>query len=223
MEPEQEAPVSVAVIDDDPMICQAMAMIVTSQSEGRIAVAFTATDGDEAVKLAGEHQPDVMLMDIAMPRVDGIEATRRIASLPRHPHVLMLTSVNPKDTIERAIEAGAEGFISKADNARDIVSRILEAAQGTPQFNAASQKQLAGALRRHQNFTRVEEARRQLDRLPQRVRETVLLAAEGASNSEIAGTMYISERTVKAHLSEAMATLGMNRVQLARLVERAEL
>lgn len=139
-------PIRVSVIDDDPMICQAMSLILNDYSHGRIEVASTSTDGETCVRRAAEEKPDVVLMDIAMPGVDGIEATRLLRSLSPAPHVLILTSLSPSGTVERAVEAGAEGFVSKTDAADDIIRRIIGVCEGAPQFNTASQKQLIDDL-----------------------------------------------------------------------------
>lgn len=216
-------PVTVSVVDDDPMICQAMRLILTDYSDGRIEVVSTSTDGEQAVRQAEVEHPDVVLMDIAMPGVDGIEATARLRALQPAPHVLMLTSLSPKNTVERAVEAGAEGFVSKTDAPDAIIRRVLGVCEGAPQFNTASQRQLIGELNRQRPQSRRDEARAMLDALPDREREAVLLAAEGYTNAEIAQRMYISERTAKAHLSAAADRLCMSRVQMARLVERADL
>ncbi|WP_044580622.1 response regulator transcription factor [Bifidobacterium longum] len=212
-------PIRVSVIDDDPMICQAMSLILNDYSHGRIEVASTSTDGETCVRRAAEEKPDVVLMDIAMPGVDGIEATRLLRSLSPAPHVLILTSLSPSGTVERAVEAGAEGFVSKTDAADDIIRRIIGVCEGAPQFNTASQKQLIDDLSVTRPRSRRDEARALLDR----EREAVMLAAEGYTNAEIASRMFISERTAKAHLSSAANKLDMGRVQMARLVERADL
>lgn len=162
-------------------------------------------------------------MDIAMPGMDGIETTRRLRALPRPPHVLVLTSLSPSGTVERAIEAGAEGFVSKTDAPEEIIRRITDVCVGLPQFNPASQRQLINDLNTQQPQSRRDEARAMLDALPEREREAVVLAAEGFTNAEIAERMFISERTVKAHISSAADKLRMGRVQMARLVERADL
>lgn len=217
------APIRVSVIDDDPMICQAMSLILTDYSDGRITVASTSTDGEDCIRHAADEHPDVVLMDIAMPGMDGIEATRRLRSLPCAPHVLILTSLSPSGTVERAIEAGAEGFVSKTDAPDDIIRRIIGVCTGAPQFNTTSQRQLIDELSRTRSRMRRDDARALLDTLPEREREAVMLAAEGYTNAEIASRMFISERTAKAHLSSAADRLNMGRVQMARLVERADL
>ncbi|WP_094729874.1 response regulator transcription factor [Bifidobacterium hapali] len=216
-------PVTVAIVDDDPMVCQAMQLILTDYSNGDIRVVFTSTSGSDAVERASKELPDVILMDIAMPGMDGIEAARQLRALPRAPHVLMLTSLNPSHTVERSVEAGAEGFVSKTDAPQEIIRRVLDVCQGAPQFNVASQRQLIADLGTQRPIARRDEARRLLDSLPERERETVILAAEGYTNAQIAARMFISERTAKAHLSSAADKLCMGRVQLARLVERADL
>lgn len=215
--------VTVSVIDDDPMIGQAMRLILEDYSDGLVSVVSTSTSGEDAILHAREERPDVVLMDIAMPHMDGIETTRQLRALPHPPHVLMLTSLNPSDTVERAIEAGAQGFISKTDAPEDIIRRVIDVCDGLPQFNPASQQQLIAGLSAQQPQSRRDEARSMLDTLPERERDAVILAAEGYTNAEIGRRMFISERTVKAHLSSASEKLCMGRVQMARLVERADL
>ena len=113
--------------------------------------------------------------------------------------MLILTSLSPSGTVERAVEAGAEGFVSKTDAADDIIRRIIGVCEGAPQFNTASQKQLIDDLSVTRPRSRRDEARALLDALPDREREAVMLAAEGYTNAEIASRMFISERTAKAH------------------------
>ena len=133
-ENSNDRPITVGVIDDDPMICQAMRLILEDYSAGRLNVVFTCTDGSQAIDETTGHHPDVALMDIAMPGMDGIETTRRLRALPRPPHVLILTSLSPSGTVERAIEAGAEGFVSKTDAPEEIIRRITDVCVGLPQF-----------------------------------------------------------------------------------------
>lgn len=153
-ENSDDRPITVGVIDDDPMICQAMRLILEDYSTGRLNVVFTCTDGGQAVDEAGRHHPDVVLMDIAMPSMDGIEATRRLRALPQPPHVLILTSLSPSGTVERAVEAGAEGFVSKTDAPEDIIRRITDVCDGLPQFNPSSQRQLINDLNMQQPQSR---------------------------------------------------------------------
>lgn len=131
-----------------------MRLILEDYSTGRLNVVFTCTDGGQAVDEAGRHHPDVVLMDIAMPSMDGIEATRRLRALPQPPHVLILTSLSPSGTVERAVEAGAEGFVSKTDAPEDIIRRITDVCDGLPQFNPSSQRQLINDLNMQQPQSR---------------------------------------------------------------------
>ncbi|WEV73186.1 response regulator transcription factor [Bifidobacterium sp. ESL0790] len=216
-------PITVSVIDDDPLICQTLAMILAESSDGAIKVLSTATDGVQALEHVQQEHPDVVLMDIDMPGMDGIEATRRMLALTPRPHVLILTALSPSSTVQRAIEAGAEGFVSKTDPAENIVEHIKDVCLGSPQFNTDSQRQLMSDLEKDRFRSRRDEARRLLDSLGERERKAAMLAAEGLSNAEIAKSMFISERTVKAELSAACAKLDVNRVLLGRIVERADL
>ena len=199
-ENSDDRPITVGVIDDDPMICQAMRLILEDYSTGRLNVVFTCTDGGQAVDEAGRHHPDVVLMDVAMPGMDGIEATRRLRALPQPPHVLILTSLSPSGTVERAVEAGAEGFVSKTDAPEDIIRRITDVCDGLPQFNPSSQRQLINDLNMQQPQSRRDEARKT---------EEIRKQAAGALD--------------EAHISSAGDRLCMGRVQMARLVERADL
>ncbi|MCI1935401.1 MAG: response regulator transcription factor [Bifidobacteriaceae bacterium] len=216
--------VTVGIIDDDPMICQAMSLILTDYSHGALAVAFTARSVEEGLRLSEGMPPNVVLMDINIPGgKDGIEGTYAFRRLPVPPHVLILTSLSPSGMAERAIEAGAEGFVSKTDPPQEMIQRVLGVQQGSPQFNAGSQRQLLRELNSDKPMQRQAAARAALDSLSERERTAVLLSAQGLRNIEIAEKMFISERTVKAHLSTAADKLGLNRIQLARLVERAGL
>lgn len=216
-------PITVSVIDDDPLICQTLAMILAESSDGNIEVLSTATDGAQALEHAKQEHPDVVLMDIDMPGMDGIEATRRMLSLTPRPHVLILTALSPSSTVQLAIEAGAEGFVSKTDPAENIVKHVQDVCLGSPQFNTDSQHQLMNDLEKDRFRSRRDEARRLLNSLGERERKAAMLAAEGLSNAEIAKSMFISERTVKAELSSACTKLDVNRVLLGRIVERADL
>lgn len=118
MNDSEQHVITVSVIDDDPLVCQAMSMILRDYSQGRVSVVSTSTDGATAVRNADSEHPDVVLMDVAMPGIDGIETTRRLRALRNPPHVLILTSLNPSNTVERSVEAGAEGFVSRPTRRR---------------------------------------------------------------------------------------------------------
>jgi DNA-binding NarL/FixJ family response regulator len=216
--------IRVSIVDDDPMICQSVSLILTDYSQGRLNVVYTAYSVEEALEKAKHHAVDVVLMDVNIPGgMDGIGGTSAFRKLPGTPHVLILTSLSPSGMAERAIEAGAEGFVSKTDSPQEMIHRVVGVYEGTPQFNAASQKQLLRELTAKKPMGRRAGARAALDELSERERTAVILSAQGLRNNEIAEKMFISERTVKVHLSAAADKLGLNRIQLARLVERADL
>lgn len=221
--PTSSGTILVSIVDNDPMICQTMQVIIDDYSQGQVRVVSTSLNADDAVAHARQEKPNLILMDLSMPGCDGIEATKRLRRLTNPPHVLILTSLSPSDTVEKAVEAGAEGFISKTDPPKEIISRIIKACKDEPQFNAVSTRQLIHSLSYSRPMTRRNQARAMLDSLSERERQATILASEGMTNAEIGRTMYISERTVKAHLSAACDSLDMSRVQLARLVERADL
>ena len=161
-----DAPITVIIADDDPMICQTMALILQDYSRGRIRVLDTCADGMQAVAATERDHPDVVLMDIDMPAMDGIEATDRVRRVSPGTHVLILTSLSPQRTVERAVEMGAEGFISKTDAPQTIIERIIAVCLGEPQFNQAAQRQLLDDMASARFNAREDEAKRMLDSLP---------------------------------------------------------
>lgn len=216
-----DTPIRLIIADDDPMIRQSLELLLTQASQGSIDVVATCPDGQSTVDAAAALHPDVALIDIDMPGMNGIDATHIIKQSDSAIRVLILTSLSPQNAVERAIEKGADGFISKADDIRKIIDYITEVNAGAPQFSDSSTQQLLTDMRAAKLNSRQDEARALLHSLPERERETVIYAAQGLSNQEIAIEMCISERTVKAHLMAACDKLNMNRIMLARLVERA--
>lgn len=211
-------------MDDDPLICQSLELILRDYSQGEIEVIATCTSGEECMQAVSAHEFDVILLDIHLPQMSGIDVTRLLTAHDPHPSIVMLTSLTPRDVAQQCVEAGAQGFISKTDSPEDIIRAVRGAARGIPQFNQNAQHQLLNDIASQQFRSRRDEARQLLRSLPDREYQAVILAARGLTNSEIAAEMYISERTAKAHLSSACTHLGlasMNRVLLGRIVERA--
>ena len=204
-ENSDDRPITVGVIDDDPMICQAMRLILEDYSTGRLNVVFTCTDGGQAVDEAGRHHPDVVLMDIAMPGMDGIEATRRIAASGAPTRIVILTASAGRESILRAIDAGALGYMLKDAPPGDLLEGIRAAARGDAPLDPKAARQLVAE--RHGSGA---------PQLTGREREVLELVAEGLPNKLIARRLEISEKTVKAHLTRVYDRIGVtDRTQAA--------
>ena len=170
-------------------------------------------DGMEAVQLAREHAPDVVLMDIQMPRLDGIAATARVCALPgRAPRVLVLTTFDQDDHLYDAARAGATGFLLKTASPEQLVAAVRTAASGETLLAPAITRRLLDEFtRRPPPGTAVPP---EIATLTGREREVLVLVARGLSNAEVARELVVSEGTVKSHLNRLLAKLGVrDRVQ----------
>jgi DNA-binding NarL/FixJ family response regulator len=179
------------------------------EAAGDIVVVAEAANGAEAVAAAGKHAPDVVLMDIRMPVMDGIEATRR---LPRH-RVLILTTFGLDEYIIDALRAGASGFLLKDAPTAEVVAAVRAVAGGDAVLSATVTRQLLDQVGRRlpAAVSRVPE---DLAGLTEREREVLRLLAAGLSNAEVAGALVVSEATVKTHVSHLLSKLGLrDRVQ----------
>ena len=181
-----------------------------------------AADGDEVIDAVNAHHPDVVLMDLQMARVGGLTAIAELRRRPSAPAVIALTSFGDDETVLAAVRAGAKGFLAKDADPQDIAAAVERVAAGDGALDPAS----AGAAIRH--LARVLDDQRQarahaaLVALTDREREVAALVPSGLSNAEIGARTFCSESTVKAHLSRAMAKLGIaSRTELAVLVDRA--
>ncbi len=203
--------IRVAVADDQPLFCSGIAMLVESQDD--LVFAGEAHDGEAAVALAREERPDVLLMDVRMPVLDGIAATARIlaeageAGEAGAPRVIVLTTFERDELVERAIRAGAHGFVLKDTTPEFVLAAIRTVHTG---HAVIAPKQTAELFRAAAH--RHPEA---IAGLSAREKEVFLLAARGQSNGEIGEVAFISEATVKSHMRSILAKLGLtSRVQL---------
>lgn len=200
--------IRVAVADDQPLFCSGIAMLVESQDD--LVFAGEAHDGEAAVALAREERPDVLLMDVRMPVLDGIAATARIlaeAGEAGAPRVIVLTTFERDELVERAIRAGAHGFVLKDTTPEFVLAAIRTVHTG---HAVIAPKQTADLFRAAAH--RRPEA---IAGLSAREKEVFLLAARGQSNGEIGEVAFISEATVKSHMRSILAKLGLtSRVQL---------
>ncbi|MEA2157946.1 MAG: hypothetical protein QOD66_326 [Solirubrobacteraceae bacterium] len=197
----------VVIADDQPMMRAGFKTVL--EATGDIEVVAEAGNGEEAVRAAEEHSPDVVLMDIRMPGVDGIEATRR---LPRQ-RVLILTTFGLDQYIIEALRAGASGFLLKDAPIHELVAAVRAVAAGDAVLSAAVTRQLLDQVARRLPAA-VSQRPEELDLLTDREREVLRMLANGLSNTEIANALYLSEATVKSHVSRLLGKLGLrNRVQ----------
>jgi len=204
--------VRVLIVDDQPLMRTGFRMIV--EAEPDITVVGQAGDGHEAVELAARVRPDVVLMDIRMPRMDGIEATRRLAGPDaRDPvKVLILTTFDLDELVVGALRAGASGFLLKDAPPEDLVEAIRVVARGDALIAPSVTRRL---LDRFAHSVMVEEAKPAvLDTLTARELEVLTLLARGLSNAEIADHLVVSDTTVKTHVGRVLTKLDLrDRVQ----------
>jgi DNA-binding NarL/FixJ family response regulator len=199
--------IRVAIADDQAMVRAGFRLIVQSQSD--MQVAGEAADGREAVELVHRERPDVVLMDIRMPRMDGIEATRHIAGVAR---VVILTTFELDEYVFDALAAGASAFLLKAAPPEDLIRAVRVVAEGDSLLAPSVTRRLIEEFAK-----RPERAPRkpaQLESLTEREREVLAEVARGLTNSEIAGRLHVSETTVKTHVAHLLDKLQLrDRVQ----------
>jgi len=219
---EGEGTVRVAVVDDDAMARTGISMIISSAPE--IEVVAQAQDGSQAVQLVQRHGPDVVLMDIQMPRMDGLRATAALAALPDPPKVVIITSFNLDEHVFDALGAGATGFLLKESSPQEIIDAVRVVARGEAMLAPQATTHLIGHFVHQRHDPQRRAARAQLDSLTDRECEVLTAVAEGQSNNDIANSLFLSEATVKTHLSRMFTKLGVgNRVQLAIFAHRCGL
>jgi DNA-binding NarL/FixJ family response regulator len=211
------APVRVLLVDDDALVRAGLRLIISSADD--IAVVGEAEDGNEAVAAVQEHRPDVVLMDIRMPRVDGITATKALRALDAPPQVVVLTTFQADEHVVAALRAGASGFLVKDTPPGDILAAIRLVAAGDAIISPSVTRTLLAHFAPSGASERQQAAARKLADLSGRELEVATAVGDGSSNAEIAVSLFMSEATVKAHVSRILTKLGVsNRVQVAILV-----
>jgi DNA-binding NarL/FixJ family response regulator len=212
--------IRVLVVDDDALVRAGLAMLLAG-AEG-IAVVGEAADGSDVAQAVAEHEPDIVLMDIRMPGMDGLAATELVRAQGDAPEVIVLTTFEVDDYVLRALRAGASGFLLKDTPPADIVRAVRAVAAGEPMLSPTITRRLIGHLRDSEADDRRRHAREQLNRLTEREREVAVAIAQGKSNAEISRELYMSVATAKAHVSRVLEKLEFNnRVQIALLAHDA--
>ncbi|NHN55082.1 response regulator transcription factor [Calidifontibacter sp. DB0510] len=209
----------VLLVDDDALVRAGLRMILGGASD--LEVVGEATDGEAAVAAVAQHRPDVVLMDIRMPVLDGIEATRRITAGEHPPHVIVLTTFDADDLVVQALRAGASGFLLKDSRPERLVGAVHAVCAGEPILSPSVTRQLVERVTA-QAPTGVAAHRVAAAELTDRETEVAELIGQGLSNADIAGQLFMSVPTVKAHVSRVLTKLGVeNRVQAALLIHEA--
>ncbi|HEY3181461.1 MAG TPA: response regulator transcription factor [Gaiellaceae bacterium] len=212
--------VRVLVVDDDALVRAGLSMLLAGAED--IEIVGEATDGSEVAQAVAEHEPDVVLMDIRMPGMDGLAATEVLRARPGAPEVIVLTTFEADDYVLRALRAGASGFLLKDTPPADIVRAVRAVAAGEPMLSPTITRRLIGHVTDNEGGDRRRNAREQLDRLTEREREVAVAIGLGKSNAEISRELYMSVATVKAHVSRVLEKLEFNnRVQIALLAHDA--
>ncbi len=194
------------------------------ESAGDISVVGEADDGDAAVEAVRRCRPDVVLMDIRMPRLDGLAATIAVRQLDDPPPVVILTTFDLDDYVFRALQAGADGFLLKDTPPLDLIQAVRVVASGESMLSPSVTRRLIAHFANDGRPAREEEARARLADLSPRELEVCIEVGRGRSNAEIGASLFMSEATVKAHVSRLLVKLGFaNRVQVAILAHDAGL
>jgi DNA-binding NarL/FixJ family response regulator len=196
-------PIEIALVDDQDLFRSGIRMLVESQSD--MKVVSEAQDGEQAVDLAAEHQPHIILMDLRMPVLDGVEATL--------PKIVALTTFNRDQAVIEAVQAGASGYLLKSAEPEFLLAAIRTVYAGYAVIAPGSVADLFQHARRFSKLTKPDLSA--IEGLSGREQELFVLAAKGLSNAEIAGQLFVSEATVKSHIRSILSKLGLQtRIQL---------
>ena len=212
--------IRVVLVDDDPLVRGGLRMMLGG--DARIDIVGEAENGREGVDLVARLKPDIALMDIRMPVLDGLAAVREIAASGSATRVIVLTTFDADDMVLTALSDGAAGFLLKDTPPADLVDGVRRVARGEPMLSpSVTQRLIVAATRAH---TPDADARALAESLTHREREVALAVARGLSNAEIAAELFLGVATVKTHIAHLFTKLDAgNRVQLARRIHDAGL
>jgi len=214
--------IRVLLADDDALVRSGLSLMLGGSPD--LTIVGEATNGQEAIDRLTEVDVDVVLMDIRMPVLDGLEATTRILAKPNAPRIIILTTFDADEYVVRALAAGATGFLLKDTPPADIVDAIIKVAGGEPMLSPTITTQLIRQVTESATDARQNEATDRVALLTERELEVAQAIGRGASNAEIAQELFMSVATVKAHISHLFDKLNAsNRVQVAITIHDAGL
>jgi DNA-binding NarL/FixJ family response regulator len=214
--------ISVLLVDDEALVRAGLRMILETADD--VTVVGEAEDGRAAIDAVGRDRPDVVLMDIRMPRLDGLAATAAIRALPQPPAVVVLTTFDSDDEVFRALEAGATGFLLKDTPPAELLRAVRLAAAGDSMLSPTVTRRVITRFTAEDRTNRRRDALDRLRDLTEREREVLVEIGRGHANADIAKLLFMSEATVKTHVSHLFEKLSVtNRVQLAIAAFRAGL
>ncbi|GLU48893.1 response regulator [Nocardiopsis ansamitocini] len=206
--------ISIVLVDDEQLVRSGLRMILDSAPD--LEVVGEGADGAEALELAARLAPDVILLDIRMPGMDGLTAAARLAELPGSPKVILLTTFDLDEYVHAALRAGAMGFLLKDTPPRDLITAVRTIDEGNAMLAPSVTKRMLERFAAQAPAAGADQAARRLDVLSERERAVLVAVARGMSNAEAGRELGMREATVKAHVSRILAKLDMsNRVQAA--------
>lgn len=212
--------IRVLIVDDDPLVRAGLSMLLAGADD--VAIVGEAADGAEVEAAVAAHRPDVVLMDIRMPKVDGLAATEALRRRPDAPQVIVLTTFDADEHVLGALRAGAGGFLLKDTPPAEIVRAVRLVAAGEAMLSPGVTRRLIDHVSGGAAMDRRHRARALLDGLTEREREVAVAIGRGCSNADIGRDLHLSVATVKAHVSRLLSKLDLNnRVQIALLAHDA--
>lgn len=214
--------IRIVLVDDDPLVRAGLKLILGGSPD--LDVVAEAVDGADALAVVARTKPDVVLMDIRMPRKDGLAATAEILARPDAPRIVVLTTFDSDDMVLKALQAGASGFLLKDTPPAAMIEAIRKVDAGETTLSPSVVAQVVAVATRSAPDGRADAARASLAQLTEREREVAVAIGQGKANAEIAGELYMSIATVKAYVTRIFYKLGVdNRVQVAIRVHDAGL
>ena len=214
--------IRIVLVDDDPLVRAGLKLILGGSPD--LEVVAEAVDGLDALDVVARERPDLVLMDIRMPRKDGLAATAEILARPDAPRIVVLTTFDSDDMVLKALQAGASGFLLKDTPPAAMVEAIRKVDAGETTLSPSVVAQVVAVATKSAPDGRSDAALAALGQLTEREREVAVAIGEGKSNAEIAGQLYMSIATVKAYVTRIFYKLGVdNRVQVAMRVHDAGL